>query len=323
MGERGFLIVVFICGSLLLVLVPTGAFTWGTATHAYFAKELGQGKLNSQEIYGATAPDLFNLKFDSPYYDYIVDQTHRHETNLKTKARKMGLDTFAFGFVSHNERWGADYTAHRRGRTTKEGYVITKSSGLAPKLKSPLQDILENAGVPSASFFAGLIAPELAHPLIETAVDLLIKRNEDPSIGLEMFDSAQDRATSIPDLLVSAYAKGLARHQKLSYDEASQIIREAEAEYQQMMILYGEVFTQEESEAIQDLADQGATLIEGYIKSAIGKEVDVPSNVLVDFIHLALQEVEGDYGQEIASTLAYLKHRPGISSFLHRILKTY
>jgi hypothetical protein len=183
--------------------------------------------------------------------------------------------------------------------------------------------ILNNAGVPYASFFAGLFAPELAHPLIEAAVDLLIKRNEDPSIGLELFHSAQDRATSIPDLLVSAYAKGLARHQKLSYDEASQIIREAEAEYQQMMILYGEVFTQEESEVIQDLADQGATLIEGYIKSAIGKEVDVPSDVLVDFIHLAIQEVEGDYGQEIASTLAYLKHRPGISSFLHRILKTY
>jgi len=323
MGEKGFLIAVFICGSLLLVLVPTGAFTWGTATHAYFAKELGQGKLDSQEIYGATAPDLFNLKFDSPYYDYIVDQTHRHETSLKTKAGKMGLDTFAFGFVSHNDRWGADYTAHRRGRTTREGYVITKSSGLAPKLKSPLQDILENAGVPSASFFAGLIAPELAHPLIEAAVDLLIKRNEDPSIGLDLFHSAQDRPASVPDLLVSAYAKGLARHQKLSYDEASQIIKEAEAEFQQMMIFYGEILSQEESEAIQDLADQGATLIEGYIQSATGKEFDVPSDVLIDFLHLAIQEVEGDYGQEIASTLAYLKHRASISGYLHHILKTY
>jgi len=323
MGERGFLIPILIYSSLLLVLVPTAAFTWGPGTHAYFAKELGEGRLDSQEIYAATVPDLFNLKSDSPYYDYIVDQTHRHETIVKTKARKMGLDPFALGFVSHNERWGADYTAHRRGRTTKEGYVITKSRGLALKLKSPLQDVLENAGVPSASFLAGLIASELTHPLIETAVDLLIKRNEDPSIGLELFHSAQDRSPSVPDLLVSAYAKGLARHQKLSYDEASQIIREAEAEYQQMMILYGEVFAQEESEAIQDLAEQGATLIEGHINSAIGEEVEIPSDVLVAFIYLAIQDVEGDYGQEIASTLAYLKHRRGISSLLHRILKTY
>jgi hypothetical protein len=264
-------------------------------------------------------PDLFNLMLDSPYYDYLVDQTHYQYAQIKMKARRIGLDTFAFGFVSHNDRWGADYTAHHRGRTTKRGYVITKSSGLAPKLVSQLQVILNNAGVPP--FFAGLFAPELAHPLIETAVDLLIKRNEDPSIGLELFHSAQDRPASVPDLLVSAYAKGLARHQNLSYDEASQIIREAEAEFQQMMILYGEIFTQEESEAIQDLADQGATLIEGYIKSATGREVDVPSDVLVNFIHLAIQEVEGDYGQEVASTLAYLKHRPSISSYLHRILK--
>jgi hypothetical protein len=279
--------------------------------------------LNSQEIYGATVPDLFNLEFDLPYYDYMVDRTHSHETTVKTKARNLGLDTFAFGFVSHNERWGADYTAHRNGRTTEGGYVITKRDGLAPKLISPLQDILENAGVPYASFFAGLFAPELAHPLIETAVDLLIKRNEDPSIGLELFHSAQDRPASVPDLLISAYAKGLAKHQKLSYDEASQIIRDAEAEFQQMMILYGEVFAQEESETIQDVAEQGAILIEGYIQSATGKEVDVPSEVLVDLLHLAIQEVEGDYGQEIASTLSYLKSRSTIKTYLRRILKTY
>jgi hypothetical protein len=323
MGERGFLIPVLICSSLLFLMIPVRAFTWGTATHAYFAKELGQGMLNSQEIYGATVPDFFNLMLDSPYYDYLVDRTHRHESTVKTKARKLGLDTFAFGFVSHNERWGADYTAHRNGRTTEGGYVITKRDGLAPKLISPLQDFLENAGVPYAPFFASYFASQAAHPLIETAIDLLIKRNEDPSIGLELLHSAQDRSTSVPDLLVSAYAKGLARHQKIYYDEASQIIREAEAEYQQMMILYGEVFTHEESEAIQDVAEQGAILIEGYIQSATGKEVDVPSQVLVDLLHLAIQEVEGDYGQEIASTLSYLKSRSTIKTYLRRILKTY
>ena len=311
----------FFWWSLLFLSLPASAFPWGAATHAYFAKELGQGELNSEEIYGATVPDLFNLKLDLPYYDYITDQTHRNYTSVKTKARKMGLDTFAFGFVSHNDRWGADYTAHHRGRTTKRGYVITKRDGLAPKLIPQLQVILNDAGVLYAPFFARIFVPDLAETLIETAVDLLIKRNEDPSIGLELFHSAQDRPASVPDLLVSAYAKGLARHQKLSYDEASQIIRDAEAEFQQIMILYGQIFTQEESEAIQDLADQGATLIEGYLQSATGKEVDVPSDVLVDFIHLAIQEVEGDYGQEVAATLAYLKHRPALSSYLQRILR--
>jgi len=304
-------------------MIPVRALTWGTATHAYFAKELGQGMLNSQEIYGATVPDLFNLNFDSPYYNYMVNRTHRHETTVKTRAREMGLDTFAFGFVSHNERWGVDFTAHRKGRTTKGGYVITKSDGLAPKLVAPIQNILENAGVPYAPFFAGYFASQVAHPLIETAIDLLVKRNEDPSIGLELLHSAQDRSASVPDLLVSAYAKGLARHQKISYDEASQIIREAEADYQQMMILYGEVFAKEEPEAIQDLVDQGAILIEGYIQSATGIGVDVPSEVLLDFLHLAIQEVEGDYSQELASTLDYLKSRSSVKTYLRRILNTY
>jgi hypothetical protein len=305
----------------LILFLPSGAFAWGSATHAYFAKELGQGMLNSQEIYGATVPDLFNLMRDLPDYDYVVDQTHHHFSQVETKARKMGLDTFAFGFVSHNERWGADYTAHKKGRTTREGYVVTKSKLLAQRLKPQLEEILDTAGVPLASLLAGQLSSELAHPLIETAIDLLIKRNEDPSIGLEIFHSAQDRPSSIPDLLVALYARNFARHMKVSEEEAGEMIREAEAEFQQMMILQGEILTQEESEAIQDLADQGAALVNTFLKSATGKDVDTPPEVLAEFINLAISEVEADYGQEVAATLSYLKNRRSLSSYLHRILR--
>ena len=159
MGERGFLITVFICSCLLLVWGPARAFAWGGATHAYFARELGQGMLNSQEIYGATVPDLFNLMLDLPYYDYLADQTHYQYAQIKTRARRMGLDAFAFGFVSHNEGWGADYTAHRRGRTTRGGYVITKSESLAPKLKPQMEEIMDHAGIPYAFLLAGSWLP--------------------------------------------------------------------------------------------------------------------------------------------------------------------
>ena len=64
------------------------------------------------------------------------------------------MDIFAFGFISHNEKWGADYTAHKNGRTTKKGYVITKSSLLEPKVMFHLQAALDDAGVPY-SFFPG------------------------------------------------------------------------------------------------------------------------------------------------------------------------
>ena len=304
-----------------MVWVPSSAFAWGQATHAYFARGLGQGKLNSQEIYGATVPDLFNLMLDSPYYDYLVDQTHYQYAQIKMKARRMGLDAFAFGFVSHNDGWGADYTAHKRGRTTRGGYIITKSELLAPMLRPQLEEIIDNAGIPYAFLLAGQLASELAHPLIETAIDLLIKRNEDPSIGPAIFHSAQDRPSSVPDLLVAAYARKFAHHMKVSEEAASEMIREAEAEFQQLMIRYGEILTQEESEAIQDLADQGAALINTLVKSAIGKDLDMPPEVMAEFINLAISEVEGDYGEEVAATLAYLKHRIILSIWLRQILK--
>jgi len=321
MGERGSLTASFIPWFLLLVLVPASAFAWGQATHAYFAGELGQGKLNSQEIYGATVPDLFNIVLDSSDYDYLVDQTHDQYTQVRMKARRMGLDAFAFGFVSHNQRWGADYTAHKKGRTTRRGFVITKSVFLAPKLKPQMEEMIDQAGVSNAFLLAGPLASGLAEPLIETAIDLLIKRNEDPGIGADLFHSAQNRPSSVPDLLVAAYARRFAQHMKVSEEEASEMIRQAEAEFRQLMINYGESLSKEEPEAIQDLADQGAALINTLIKSAIGKDVNISPEVIVEFINLAISEVEGDYGQEVAATLSYLKHRNSIIIWLHNILK--
>jgi len=320
-GERGFQITVFVYCSLLLVWAPARAFAWGQATHAYFARELGQGMLNSQEIYGATVPDLFNLMLDSPYYDYLLGQTHYQYTHVKMKARRMGLDTFAFGFVSHNEGWGADYTAHKRGRTTRGGYVVTKAELLAPKLMPQLEQIIDHAEIPNGFLLVGPLASALAHPLIEMAIDLLIKRNEDPSIGQAIFYSAQDRPSSVPELLVAAYARNLARHMEVSEEAASEMIREAEADFQQLMIGYGESLTQEEPEAIQDLADQGAALVNTFLESATGRDVNVSPEVLAAFINLAISEVEGDYGQEVAATLSYLKHRSHIYIWLHSLPK--
>lgn len=296
-------------------------FAWGPATHAYFAKELSQGRLDSQEIYGATAPDIFNLMFSPPYYAYLADQTHHRFIKVKRKAWKLKLSSFAFGFVSHNENWGSDYTAHLNGRTTQKGYVTTKSYLLAPKLRPQLQSILENDEVPFASLLAAQLAPKLAHGFIEIGIDLLVKRNEDSAIGLELSHSAQNRSNSIPYLLVVAYGKGLALHGDLSFDEASEIIRRNEEEFQQMMASYGEILDQEESEAMQELAVRGVVMVNTFLKSATGKDVNMPSEILVEFLNLAIQEVEENYAQEVAATLSYLKNIRKLSSYLNRILK--
>jgi hypothetical protein len=298
---------------------PASAFSWGQATHAYFAKELSNGQLDSGEIYGAVAPDIFNLMFDSPYYDYLVQQTHHQSWKVKMRARRMKLDSFAFGFISHNESWGADYTAHIKGLTTQKGYVITKHDLLAPKFKPKLQGILSDAGVQFASLIAGKLADGLAHSLIETAIDLLIIRNEDPLIGVELSDSAQSRPAAVPDLLVAAYAGGLSHTMKISPEDASGIIREAESGFRQIMIHYGEILTEDEPVAMSALADQGAALIESYVESIVGAKVDIPSEVIVEFLGLAVQEVEDDYQAEIEATLSYLKGRKELSNYLRCI----
>jgi len=305
--------------SLFLVSIPPEVFAWGSVTHAYFAKQLGEGKLNAEEVYGATVPDLFNLMLDSPYYDDLVGLTHKQATRVKTKAHKMGLEDFAFGFVSHNEVWGADFTAHVSGRTTQEGYVVTQSRVLALSLKPPLQDILEQGGVSSPSFIAGALAAGVSHPFIETAIDLLIKRNEDPSIGSALRQSAQDRPPAVQDLLAAAYGKSLARKTKVSEEEAIHFIRESETQYQQLMVRYGEIFTEEEPQALQALAAQGSGLLEGYLTLFTGKEITISPELIVQFLTLAIEQVEDTYQEELTSTLSYLKGR--MKSYLSSIMR--
>lgn len=320
-GEVKFMKRVFgcLCGFLFVVWIPVEAFAWGSGTHAYFAKQLGGGQLDSSELYGATAPDLFNLTLDSPYYEVFTEQTHRHGTKVKTKANGLGLESFALGFVSHNERWGADYTAHIKGRTTGDGYVVTQSGRLAPKLLPRLQEVFEDMASDSPFFHAALVATGLAHPVIETAIDLLIKRNEDPSIGSALRQSALDRPASAPDLLAATYAKPVARATGVTEGEAAQAIRDTEASFREAMIRYGEILMAEEPEAIQALAAQGVALLENYIERVAGIRTDISPEVMIEFLELALQQVEGDYDVEIALTLSYLQKR--MASYLRSILK--
>ena len=308
--------------TICLILISfANALAWGTATHAYLAHGAGQGALNSQEFYGGTVPDLFNLMLDSPDYDYLVDRTHYHFGKVQKEAQGTDLEPFAFGFVSHNEKWGADRTAHRKGLTTPgEGYIIAQSTLLGPQLQPQIQTILIESGIDPviASLLAGPLSVQLAHPIAETAVDLLIKRNEDPSIGQELLLSAQDRPSAAPDLLVAAYGKSIAHRMNISEEEAGSFIRNAETEFRDKMIRYGEILGKSEEEAIQDLSNEGGTLIDGYLQIVTGVEIHVPAEVLTDFLHLALQQVKENYHAEIAATLSRLQRR--LSRNLQNIL---
>ena len=125
-------------GLLFLVVgfFSSEAYPWGFATHTYINDHLGKTKRNQNmdEIYGAVAPDAFEYLFNFPsYLGFLSDQTHTEFLKVWNVPRTGLGKSLAYGFVTHNDVWGADSTAHRLGLTfgQDEGYIIAKAKLLA------------------------------------------------------------------------------------------------------------------------------------------------------------------------------------------------
>ena len=130
---RHFVVMGIIC--LGLTLSSSEAFSWGFATHAYIDDHLGKKGIrnNLNEIYGGVMPDLFNTLFDYPeYLDFLPVQTHLKSMKVWKASRGEVEKSLAFGFVSHNDRWGADFTAHHACQTCGQpfGYAYAKANVL-------------------------------------------------------------------------------------------------------------------------------------------------------------------------------------------------
>jgi hypothetical protein len=115
------------------------SFGWGAATHAYLANELGYepGVMNLQEMYGAVVPDMFNLMYGYENQDYLWNKTHYEFMKVIDEGKLDEGMAFGYGFASHNEYWGADYTAHINsvGIKSGEGYVVTKKEDIGSSIK--------------------------------------------------------------------------------------------------------------------------------------------------------------------------------------------
>lgn len=326
----------FIALTLVVFLGAQLAFGWGNATHVYFAKQLGAkfGPFNMNEMYGALLPDCFNLvvtetgqQFSlTPEGQFLYAQTHDNAMPVWLAAQGPIERSLAFGFMTHNQAWGADYTAHIRSFTFPSqgissrgtsGYAVAKGIELTPQLAPVIKQMLLNTGNPAiseemAEMFAYGIAPELGHDLAETAVDLLVKRNLLPSVGLRMMLAAEYRPAAAGDLLAQAYANAYATQFGIVPADASAFMIEKELEYQYYIQAYGYVFTLPEEVAIATLSEQTAPVAEVYIETALAAyELDV--DVTVDaaqveaFIRAAIEVVKPDYARELARTLAMIE----------------
>lgn len=314
--------------SIMLLIAAQCAFSWGNITHVYFAKELGAkfGPANAEEMYGALLPDLFNFMFDSTG-QYLYDNTHHQFMPVYQSAWKPALRSVGFGFVSHNDTWGVDYTAHHKGFTTPaDGYAIVKGGIIAEQIMPTLITILNDGGLPSpdADYVASLLAPQMGHDLSETAVDLLVRRNMDRAIGLRMVTAAQLRPAETGKLLANVYAPGLAAYTGMPVDDARALVIGAEKDYRTAMTQYGLAFTLPEAKTIGMLAAQTAPIAEMLIESNVpGIDVTVTPEQVATFIRVALKVVEPDYARELAATMRFVEHnlrengvRPACGIFL-------
>jgi hypothetical protein len=298
--------------SFILLLGVSQAHGWGSATHAYIDDRIGRnGPLrNLNEIYGGMAPDVFNYLFEHPdWIEYLYMETHyEHNIILWKKAHSIFEKAVAFGFVSHNGMYGADVTAHGSyDYTLKEkpiGWVIAKAVEMAkiPEVNGLLTEfgLAENGEVTYAGY-------ELCHTFVESAVDLLLAR-QDPSLGGKISDAALARTREFPDLLVTAYAEGFAAEFGLRYAKAVKTIRSAENEFRRNMVSYGLALAQQPDVAQELIVEQLVELAPAFLGAygvALREGVTLDhmkqvSSILIDY---AIRLCKADYQREVERTI--------------------
>lgn len=286
---------------LIVVAASSQALAWGQATHAYLGQKLGARTEfgSEQEIYGAMAPDCFNYLFGLPPQGILYDVTHHFTLRLYDLTRREGpqrLKALAFGFVSHDDGFGADSTAHHHGRTYGQevGYVIAKAGDLLAAKPDLLALVDQDTAL------------DLCHNFVETAVDVLMKRL-DPPIGKRVKRAAVLRDPGFPDLLWQAYGnifQGLG--------VPLEVVKAAEEEFRTSLIAYGLALQQPEDEALALLASQMADLSEAYLAA---KGITLPLTreqivgIITDYLVAARTLCQDDIAEEMGATLSYVRHQ--------------
>jgi len=247
--------------AMMMLGVSANAFSWGYATHAHIDDQLlrDSGQLNRNEIYGGMTPDIFNYLFDLPYQQDLYGLTHYQFTKVWKAADNISDKAVAFGFVSHNDVWGADVTAHHAGITfgQDEGYVIAKARLVKAFMEANVPEY-QSLNVPDEA------AIMIFHELVEEAVDLKITE-QDPGIGFTLAHAALARKPNTTELLVAAFGQDIAGLSGMGDTETELFITQAEAAFRNRMVFYGWALAQERDTAIQLLAVQTGGLAESFL----------------------------------------------------------
>jgi hypothetical protein len=273
----------------LLALAAAPAAAWGPATHAYVADHTGKAwpYLNRIEMYGALLPDACYFAYGSEYQAACALVAHEQymrmwEGQYCLRNRALGL-----GYVSHNEEWGADSTAHDGGYVDLKSYEWALELGSHPVL--------------GALSLGQRVA--IAHTVIEAGTDLLVKRI-DPFIGSKLTFAALLRGSFVPRQYEAAYAGELALEAGVPDAAAAAILAQIEANFRGAMVLYGVAFMKDETAAIETLAQQFAPLAEYWGVYGTTEEIEL----LIQYLIVeAVGRCAGDFPAALKATTSTVR----------------
>ncbi|HEY5974916.1 MAG TPA: hypothetical protein VIU41_09250 [Geobacteraceae bacterium] len=301
--------------ALLLCAVP--AYPWGWAAHTYVIDQVGakEAVANLQEVYGGMAVDTFNYLTLAdpnlaPVQDILFHDAHYEPLPLWENA-SPSLKPLAYGFVSHNEAWGEDWTAHIQNLTLggHEGYVIIKARALAGELAAALQ------GAVGAD--ALLV---VSHELIDYGIDLLVRQDLDHDIGQQMAQAALHRDPAFPELLAATFGPALAPL-GMPPAQAAALITGAEAQFRQTMVMYGLILATPDDAQMQDLLVQFLLPQAQAYFAANG--INLPpgldlSQVIRFAIGRSMQLCASDYLMELRRTRSHTVSQLAVNGVLYR-----
>jgi len=271
------------------------AYPWGSATHAYIVDQIMRKAGPPRLMYGAMAPDVFNYFFDHlTLSGQLYALTHFDYMRVWEATKGPSDRPSAFGFVSHNNEWGIDSTAHTSALTLADhtrGYVIQKAETLYNDYLAPL---FTQMGIDAAT------GKEICHDLVETAIDLMIKYL-DPNIGNRLVDSARSSDKKMLDLLVKAYAEDVAAAAGVGLDEAQAIIAGNESGFRMAILSLGNALKLRSPNDLNAVSAQLA----GLAYAAYGVQVD-PS-VVAQALQAAMLVCSGDFMAEIMATVGFVQ----------------
>lgn len=262
-------------GFFVMIFFSASAYPWGSATHVYIACQtkilLGQ-QPGLNEMYGSVAPDVFDYMFGIPWAGFMHDLTHGEPSSepflsILDQAKGPFKKALGWGFLTHNNAWNADWTAHYSAALNPgEGYVVTKAIQL---MYTPDVDAIFIAmfdSLPLTDEQKLFIKLEFCHNIVEAAGDIKLKEI-DTQIGQKLYSAARKRSPSFSAMLGNTYADDLSAFSGMNYDEAKAAIMSTEKDFRNIMLLDGMIIIQETSQAIQATAEQFAELAVAYLAS--------------------------------------------------------